>query len=84
MTLFTGQVVIDRKLRCRRTDDIRRARTKQDGALDHGGEVLGIEVRQFGIGFVDTSRILVKPTRPIAQALIGDIVGIQIPDQAEI
>ena len=84
MTLFTGQVVVERKLRRRRTDDIGCARAKQNGAFDHGGKVLGIEVRQFGIGFLDTSRVLVKPTRPIAQTLVGNIVGVQIPNQAEV
>ena len=84
MTLFTGQVVIDRKLRRWRTDGIGCAGAKQHGAFDHRGKVLGIEVRQLGIGFVDTSRVLVKPARPIAQALVGNVVGIQIPDQAEI
>ena len=84
MTLFAGQVVIDRKLRRWRTDDIGCASAKQHGAFDHRGKVLGIEVRQLGIGFVNTSRVLVKPARPIAQALVGNVVGIQIPDQAEI
>ena len=84
MTLIAGQVVVHRKLRCRRTDDIGRARAKQHGALDQGGKILGIEVRQLGIGFLDTSRVLVKPTRPIAQALVGNIVGVQIPNQAKV
>ena len=34
MTLFTGQVVVDCKLRRRRTDDIGCARAKQHGAFD--------------------------------------------------
>ena len=84
MTLVTGQIVVHRKLRCRRTDDIGRARAKQHGALDHRGKILGIEVRQLGIGPLDTSRVLVKPTRPIAQTLVGNVVGIQIPNQAEV
>ena len=84
MAFLAGQVVVDRKLRCRRANDIGSSRAKQHRAFDHGSEVLGVEVRKLCIGFINTNRVLIKPARPIAKALVGNIIGIQIPDQAEI
>ena len=82
--LFTGQVIVNRVLRDRRTDDVGQSRAEEHFAADARSQMHRVYIPQLGEPFVRAAAVRVEPAGVITQTFVGDFIRAQLENLLKI
>ena len=82
--LFAGQVIVNRVLRDRRTDDVGQSRAEEHFAADARSQMHRVHIPQLGEPFVRAAAVRVEPAGVIAQTFVGDFIRAQLENLLKI